>query len=209
MQLELENVGKRYGREWIFRGLRAPLPAQSHTLLVGPNGSGKSTLLQVISGFITASEGTLTAEHPAGRPIEEDDYFKHLSLAAPYLDLFEDLTLEESIAFQSRFRPFRQQLSTDSIVEILQLEAHRNKAIKYYSSGMRQRVRLGLAILTDAPLLLLDEPTSNLDRAAIDWYRALLASNSTDRTVIVSSNHNPDDYIKADLTIDITDYKKK
>lgn len=207
MQVHLDNVGKRYGREWIFRGVQATLQENTHTLIVGPNGSGKSTLLQVISGFITASEGALTAEHPAGRPITEENYYRHLSLAAPYLDVFEDLTLAESIQFQARFRSFRNSLTAESIIEVLQLEAHRNKAVKYFSSGMRQRLRLGLAVLADSPLLLLDEPTSNLDRAAIAWYRELLEAHSTDRTVVVSSNHNIDDYLRADQTIDIVAYK--
>lgn len=207
MQVQLNNVGKRYGREWIFRGVQTTLQKNSHTLIVGPNGSGKSTLLQVISGFITPSEGALTAEHPAGRPIAEENYYRHLSLAAPYLDVFEDLTLEESIRFQERFRLFRASLKTENVIEVLQLQAHRHKAVKYFSSGMRQRLRLGLAILADTPLLLLDEPTSNLDRAAIAWYRGLLEEYSRDRTVVVSSNHNADDYLRADQTIDIVVYK--
>lgn len=207
MQVTLDNVGKRYGREWIFRGVEATLPANSHTLIVGPNGSGKSTLLQVVSGFITPSEGTLIAEHPAGRPISEENYYQHLSLAAPYLDVFEDLTLEESVRFQKRFRPFKADLSTDAVIHLLQLDAHRSKAVKYFSSGMRQRLRLGLAILAESPLLLLDEPTSNLDRAAIAWYRDLLEAYGTNRTVVVSSNHNADDYLRADQTLDIVAFK--
>lgn len=207
MQVTLDNVGKRYGREWIFRGVEATLPANSHTLIVGPNGSGKSTLLQVVSGFITPSEGTLIAEHPAGRPISEENYYQHLSLAAPYLDVFEDLTLEESVRFQKRFRPFKADLNTDAVIHLLQLDAHRSKAVKYFSSGMRQRLRLGLAILAESPLLLLDEPTSNLDRAAIAWYRDLLEAYGTNRTVVVSSNHNADDYLRADQTLDIVAFK--
>lgn len=206
MEIEIASGGRRFGRDWIFRNIQVSIPSGSHCTIVGPNGSGKSTLLQCISGFLELSEGSLHYRLN-GASISDRLLYKHCSLASPYLDIFEDLSLKESIDFQRRFRPFRSQLTTEAIIEVCELKAHADKAVRNFSSGMRQRVKLALAILTDSELLMLDEPTSNLDRASVAWYRALLTQNSDGRTVIVSTNHNTDEYLRSDLEIDILDYK--
>jgi ABC-type multidrug transport system ATPase subunit len=129
-----------------------------------------------------------------------------ISYAAPYLDLYEDLTLAEAIDFHMRFRKLRNDWSSDQVMQFMELARHRDKAIRNFSSGMRQRVRLALAILTDSAVLCLDEPTSNLDRNAVNWYRNLLEQHSSNRIVLVSTNHNTDDYLRADLTLQIDSY---
>lgn len=200
MDIQLQDIGRRFGRDWIFRHISQDIPAHSHALIVGRNGSGKSTLLQIISGFLSPSEGTLNFGS------EEQIDPNMVSLAAPYLDVYDDLTLSELISFHLRFRQLREGVDEKRFIDILQLTPHAGKRIANFSSGMRQRVRLGLAILTESQLLLLDEPTSNLDREAIQWYRKLLEEHSKERTVIVSSNHQSDDYLKADLTIDVGEF---
>lgn len=206
MQLSITRAGRRFNRDWIFRGLTLEVASGSHLLIVGPNGSGKSTLLQCVSGFLSLSEGYIERYH-AGTMLSEDATHRHLAMCAPYLEVFDDLTLIESIAFQERFRPFRMGLRADDVARLCELEAHRHKPIRHFSSGMRQRLKLALAILSDASLLLLDEPTSNLDRQAIAWYRHLLETHSGQRTVVVSSNHNTEEYLRADLIIDISTLK--
>jgi ABC-type multidrug transport system ATPase subunit len=139
--------------------------------------------------------------------IEIEDIFSHLSFAAPYLELFEEFTLTESIEFQAQFKPFSNNLSTKQIVELTQLEKSQDKQIKYYSSGMKQRVRLALAVLADTPLLLLDEPTSNLDKKAIDWYQKLVDDFSKDRLIIVASNQQEYEYPFCNKQLIVEDYK--
>lgn len=207
MELLLDTCGRRYGRDWIFRNLSTRIHSGSHGIFVGSNGSGKSTLLQVCSGFLSPSEGEIQF-HLQGRSIAIDQAYHHLSLAAPYLDLFDDLSLEESIDFHRRFQALRNNIRTSDVIERCELGAHAKKQVKHFSSGMRQRLRLGLAILSDTSLLCLDEPTSNLDRSAIAWYRNLLQDECAERTVLVSTNHNADDYLRTDFTIDLADLKK-
>ena len=206
MQVRLSNIGKRYNYEWIFRRVDHTLTDAHNYVILGANGSGKSTLLQVIAGSMLASEGTLAYTHRE-HSIKEEAVFRHLSYAAPYLDLMEEFTLAESIDFQAKFKPFREGLDTQQIIALTELEKAKHKQLKYYSSGMRQRVRLALAVLADTPLLLLDEPTSNLDKKAIDWYQQLVYAHSANRLIIVASNQQEYEYPFCDQQISIEQFK--
>ncbi|KAA9339676.1 ABC transporter ATP-binding protein [Hymenobacter busanensis] len=187
MRIEAHGLGKRFGRDWIFRDLTYAFEPGSATALLGPNGAGKSTLLQVLAAYTLPSAGELryTVNSRAVRP---EEVAMQLALCAPYLELIEELTLQEQLQFHTRFRPLRAGLSPAQLIELLQLGNARHKLIRDFSSGMKQRVKLGLALYTDAPLLLLDEPTTNLDRAGVAWYHEHVAATTAGRTVLVSSN---------------------
>lgn len=206
MKIELHHLGRRFGRDWIFRGIDLELASGSQSIIVGNNGSGKSTLLQLLSGFLSPSEGQLVWSADA-KAVEQEKLFKHISIAAPYLDVFDDLTLTEMVSFQDRFRPWINHLEPTEIIRKMELEPHANKSIRHFSSGMRQRVKLALAILTSSDLLCLDEPSSNLDTNAIQWYRSLLAEFANNRTIIISTNDVKEEYLKADNVISMLDYK--
>ncbi len=206
MNISLTNTGKRYNFEWIFRKLNYEFTSDNNYVILGSNGSGKSTLLQTIAGNIISSEGEIKYLI-SDNFVEVENIFKSLSFAAPYLELFEEFTFTESIRFQAQFKPFTSQLTTKEIIELTQLEKSTDKQIKYYSSGMKQRVRLALAILADTPLLLLDEPTSNLDKKAIDWYQKLVTDFSKERLIIVASNQQEYEYPFCNKQLSIEDYK--
>jgi ABC-type multidrug transport system ATPase subunit len=206
IQINLNNIGKRYNYEWIFRKINYQFTNEHNYVILGSNGSGKSTLLQVIAGNLMTSEGAIEFQN-ATSIIEADQLYQHISFAAPYLDLFEEFTLTESIDFQAKFKPFQNELTTNSIIELMQLEKAKNKQLKYYSSGMKQRVRLALAILANTPLLLLDEPTSNLDKKAIDWYQELVSYFSLNRLIIVASNQQEYEYPFCNKLLNVEEYK--
>jgi ABC-type multidrug transport system ATPase subunit len=206
IQVNLNNIGKRYNFEWIFRKVNQEFIAGEHTVILGSNGSGKSTLLQVIAGNLTHSEGDVRFQI-SDSLIDADDYYKHVSIAAPYLELYEEFTLSESIDFQSKFKTFRNGLTSPEIIAITGLEKSKDKQLRYFSSGMKQRVRLALAVLADTPLLLLDEPTSNLDKKAIDWYQELVNRHTGNRLIIVASNQQEQEYPFCKREINIEDYK--
>ncbi len=211
IQINLNNIGKRYNYEWIFRKVNYEFSSGNNYVILGGNGSGKSTLLQVIAGNLTHSEGDSKFQSRSlsgsNSVIDPDDVYKHISFCAPYLDLFEEFTLTESIDFQEKFKPFQKGLDLKKIIELTELDKSKDKQIKYYSSGMKQRVRLALAVLADTPLLLLDEPTSNLDKKAISWYQKLVTDFSKDRLIIVASNQQEYEYPFCDKQINIEDYK--
>lgn len=206
MRITLTGIGKRYNAEWIFRNVNHEFREGAHTVILGGNGSGKSTLLQVISGSLLSSDGKIEYDH-AGT-VNEDNIYKHISFASPYLDLFEEYTLREAIEFHKKFKPLLNDITTEKFIALTQLEKSAAKQIKYYSSGMKQRVRLALAILSNTPVLLLDEPASNLDKKAIDWYQQLVNDHSSNRLIIVCSNQQQYEYSFCTQELHIEDYKK-
>ena len=130
-------------------------------------------------------------------------------MASPYMELIEDFTLLETIEHQKTFKPFIHSFSAEEVITHMQLEHAANKYLKNYSSGMRQRVKLGLAILADCPVLLLDEPCSNLDANAIQWYQTMIQKFAADKTILVCSNAVKEEYLFCNHKIEIEQYKLK
>jgi ABC-type multidrug transport system ATPase subunit len=203
--VSVSGLGKRFNNRWLFRKLSHTFCQDGHTVVLGANGSGKSTLLQVILGSIVPSEGSVTYSC-AGRHYAPEDAGCLFSIATPYLELIEEYTLREMIAFQGRLRPYRHGSSTEVLIERIGLEAAADRAIRHYSSGMRQRVKLGLALLSDTPYVLLDEPTSNLDKEAVEWYAQLVSEHSDGRVVIVCSNTQEPDYFFCTERLTVSDF---
>jgi ABC-type multidrug transport system ATPase subunit len=209
MQIQLTNIGKRYNYEWIFRGLTQEYTTGNNYAILGSNGSGKSTLLQIIAGSLIPSEGEIHYTGDRSKSIAVEDIYTQLSFASPYLELLEELTLTESISFHAQFKPFFEDLHVKEMLSLMQLEKAKDKQLKYFSSGMKQRVRLALAILSNTPLLLLDEPTSNLDKNAISWYQQLIRSYSANRLIIVASNQLEYEYASfCNVILNVENFKK-
>ena len=203
MLVKLTGLGKRYNFEWIFRNLNYEFTAGSTYAILGHNGSGKSTLLNTISGFLLPSEGQLTfslQNHTV--PVEE--IYQYLSYAAPYLETVEEFTLTEVLEFHTKFKQLNG-VTVPELIDRMRLHKSRDKYVKDFSSGMKQRLKLGMALYTASPLLLLDEPTTNLDQEGIDWYLEHLNLNKKDRIVIIGSNISHE-YSFADERLHITDY---
>jgi ABC-type multidrug transport system ATPase subunit len=180
---------------------------KTRTAITGFNGSGKSTLLQIISGYQQASEGTITYTHNT-QEITSDKIFKLLSIGAPYIDLPEELSIEELITYFTPFKSLQQGISSEAFLEISQLAHAKDKSIKQFSSGMKQRLKLALAILSDTPLLLLDEPLSNLDAIGVAWYKQMIDNYASQKTIIVASNNIEDEIYFCSNRVNINDYKK-
>jgi len=187
MLIELSDAGKKFNREWIFRTLSYRFEPGKKYALTGPNGSGKSTLLQVLAGSMNLSDGNIKwTIHD--QPIDADHVFKYFSIAAPYLELIEEMTAIEFLHFHSSFKPLLNNISSTEILQTIGLEKAADKQIRYFSSGMKQRIKLAQAIFSDCPLLLLDEPCTNLDEHGYNLYHHLIEAYAGNKTIIVSSN---------------------
>lgn len=208
VSIHFEKGGKRFLREWIFRNLDLTLEQGTKCAILGSNGSGKSTLLQSVCGFQTLSEGELFWK-TNNQLIPKDEFRNYFSWAAPYIELPEELFAEEIIEHQGTFKPFLQNLSTNEVLKILYLNENAGKRIRYFSSGMKQRLKLGLAILADVPVLLLDEPVSNLDEKACIWFRDLLNQFAMEKTIVVCSNNIRQEFDFTTQSIVIENYKLK
>lgn len=205
VEIKLTNVGKRFNREWIFRNFNYSFNNSQKHAITGPNGSGKSTLLQVIAGATMHNEGIIDYTIDQ-KKIEPEQHFKFISIAAPYLELIEEMTAKEILLFQSSFKPLLQLVSIADILETVGLQSAANKQLRYFSSGMKQRLKLAQAFFSNTPILLLDEPTTNLDADGIELYHSLLNNYTTNRLVIISSNVKQE-YDFCDEVIDILAYK--
>ncbi len=205
MKISLHNAGKRYNREWIFRGLTNELEAGGSYALLGPNGSGKSTLLKALSAYLRLSEGTVSY-HDGDNEVDNEHIARHIGFSAPYMELIEELSVREHLFFHQRFKPFLEGLDVDSCLAYLGFERHRDKAVKSLSSGMKQRLKLMLAIGSRSRILLLDEPATNLDSEGVQWYHRLLSRYRNGRTLVIASNRE-DEYVMCKHYIQIEDYK--
>ncbi len=206
MQIKLSGLGKRYNYDWIFRHLSYEFVSDKAYAILGYNGSGKSTFINTLSGNLIPSEGAIEYQHNS-QTIPVDEVYRYLSFSAPYLELVEEFTLTELLQFHTHFKPLRD-LNSQQLIERMYLEKARHKYVKDFSSGMKQRLKLALAIYTEAPLLLLDEPTTNLDQAGINWYLEHVSQNRKNRLVVVCSNI-AHEYSFCDQTLDITEYHPK
>lgn len=205
MEISLTNIGRRFNRDWIFRGINYNFEQGKSYAVLGRNGSGKSTLLQLIAGSLSPSEGRITVK-AKDKLVDDEDLFASLTIAAPYLELIEEFTLSEMIDFHFRFKSYQTGTDKSSLIDLLELNSSKNKALKYFSSGMKQRTKLALAICADTPVLLLDEPTSNLDTQAISWYQKLISDFRRNRLVVVCSNQEHE-YQFCENHIQLSDYK--
>lgn len=212
MKITLNKAARRYNYEWIFRDLSFTFESGKSYAILGPNGSGKSTLLQIIAGSLSLSEGTIEYTGLSKKSISEtiiskDEIFHHLSLCAPYLELPEEFTLKEILQFQSGFKPLINGFNDKAFIEIVGMKKEENKEVRFYSSGMKQRVKLALAVLADTDILLLDEPTTNLDETGVHWYLDMVNRFSENRLTIICSNQARE-YEFCKEKVSILNYKK-
>lgn len=207
MDIKLKQLGKRYKFEWIFRNLDFDFQNGKAYAILGANGSGKSTLLKVLSGHASHSKGTIDF-YNQNEKIAIDKVYHQLSFAAPYIELIEELTLIEVLQFHQKFKSFQNNLNVNDLIDILNFSKSKHKEVRFFSSGMKQRLKLVLAICSDTDYLLLDEPTTNLDNQGVVWYQELIDRFAKNRLTIVASNIEHD-YAFCSETLNIMDFKKK
>jgi ABC-type multidrug transport system ATPase subunit len=193
MNIEFNQVSKRYRYEWILKNFSYKFESNKSYSIIGQNGSGKSTLVQLISCYLSPSKGNIKY-YDENILVDNNNVYKHISFSSPYIDLTEELTLEETVKFHFSFKPLLQSISHKSFFEIIGLpKSALNKQVRFFSSGMKQRLKLGLSFLSDTPVLLLDEPTITLDREGVAWYKLLLEKYALNkRLVIIASNVEED-----------------
>jgi ABC-type multidrug transport system ATPase subunit len=206
MQIHFTAASKRFNKEWIFSNLDFSFVTGQHYALIGNNGSGKSTLLQIIAGYIGLTKGQVNWVDNNGLSIDSSNIFQQISIAAPYLELVEEFTALEQIAFHHQFKPIQPNLKPIELLEKIGLSKAADKQIRNFSSGMKQRLKLALAFFDQAPILLLDEPCSNLDQEGIQTYHQLIQAHAMHKLIIVASN-DPQEYQFCGQALSLSDFK--
>jgi ABC-type multidrug transport system ATPase subunit len=205
MQIILNGASKKYNKEWIFKGVDKSISIGHPLAVVGPNGSGKSTLMLIISGWTLPSAGSISYSLDE-KDIPPEEFYKLVDFVAPYTELVEELTLEEFLKFHFNFKALRQGMEIKDVIHNSRLEGNEEKFIKHFSSGMKQRLKLALGVFSTSPVLLLDEPTTNLDQENKKWYSEEITTILENKVVIIASNQ-PEEYTFAVDFIKIENYK--
>ncbi len=205
--LVISDLGKRFNREWLFDGLTVTMTEQSVVAITGHNGSGKSTLLKIIAGLQLPSKGNITLS-VNNIPVPTEEYYQHLAFASPYIELIEEYTLEEMIHFYFSLKPLIPNISFIELPKALLLENARNKEIRSFSSGMKQRLKLGLALFSNTPILILDEPTSHLDEQGKSWFYQYLNELIGKKLILMASNQE-EEIKHCNMQIDIPGFAFK
>ncbi len=190
MKIQLTNIGKRFGSNaagWIFRDINQSFSIGNSYAITGANGSGKSTLLKTISGGLSPTLGAVEFINN-DRQMVWSDVAPLVNFAAPYTELIEYLTLKEHVSFHFKFKKYIDGINESILIEAIEMDNHKNKLVRDFSSGMKQRLKLALAIFTENPIILLDEPTSNLDERWSNWYLEEIKKIKHQRLLIIASN---------------------
>lgn len=204
--ITVNDLSKRFNREWIFRQLNYQFLPGNVYAITGPNGSGKSTLLQILWGQMPQSSGGIRYEKGAAEvPVEE--IFNHVSIATPYMDLIDEFTLTEMLHFHFKLKKIRHGFQIQDVLHRMYLEEAADKQLMNFSSGMRQRLKLALACYTQSDVYFLDEPGTNLDHRAFAWYAAELENLPAEAIVCIASN-NPEEYPARAHVLNIMDFKR-
>lgn len=203
MKVILKNIAKKYESQWVFKNISVEISPMQKYAVLGGNGSGKSTLLRIISSYMLPTLGEVIY-HSDNSKIPHDLVYKYVNYAAPYVNFVEDFSIKEFLKFHNQFKPFVKGYSVDEVLDEMQLKNQADKKIAHLSSGMKQRLRLAVAFLTEAKLILLDEPVTNLDSNAINWYKYMIETYTQNKTLVVSSNSVEVEYEFCDYIISLS-----
>ncbi len=188
----LENVTKTFGRRLIFQDISQKFTIGKVYGIAGNNGSGKSTLSKIIAGILSPSSGKVNYVS-AGKNIIPEKLHNFLGFVSPYLVLYDEFTAAENLLHFSKIRGIKAEIKEmDSLLEEFGLSQRKNDLLRAYSSGMKQRMKFIFALLHHPPLLILDEPTSNLDVEGKNTVYNIIKRRSNSSVIIIASNEESD-----------------
>ncbi len=181
MKIIATGIHKKFRQEWVFKSLSYTFESGNSYAIVGQNGAGKSTLLKTLAQYSLPNKGTVSFE---GSSVEPN---KLISFAAPYSELIEEFTLPELLDFLINMDFLPSTWDFETFTSFIDLKPSTSKFIKNFSSGMRQKVKLGIALASERPILCLDEPTSNLDESAKQWFYDAM-EKQRHKLILIASN---------------------
>lgn len=183
--IHAENVSVSFGNVSVFKNISFRLETGCSMAIAGPNGSGKSTLLQITAGIQRACSGSVTRK-VNDTDITAENFSAHTGYTGPLVNPYNMLTAAENLAFAVKDSAARERISR--LLDYFDLYKERDKIVKHFSSGMRQRLKLILAFINDPIIIMLDEPGSNLDSTGKDKLYAKIEELKAGRIIIIASN---------------------
>jgi heme exporter protein A len=205
--LVAEQVGHYFGSLLLFRRLSFTLEGGTSLAVTGANGAGKSTLLRVLAGVLTPKAGTVRL-HVDDHSVDPDDHPRQVGLVAPYLGLYEPLTARETLSFLAEARRLVDADDRiDAVLDQVGLADRADDPVSTFSSGMQHRVKYAAALLTEPPLLLLDEPSVTLDKAGRDLVASVVEEQRDRDGLVVVATNRPDEAARHDRSLRIEDHR--
>jgi heme exporter protein A len=192
VSLEVKDLGKWFGRRKVFDHLNFSLQEKNSLVITGRNGSGKTTLLKILCGLIRATRGRVLISSD-GKNLSQGEGRNLLGLVMPDLELYGELTAFENLRFLSRIRGL--DLDKETLRKQLDrvgLAGREDDSVASFSSGMKQRLKYAFALLLDPGILLLDEPTSNLDQEGVSLVDRIVSSQKERGILILATNEKAD-----------------
>lgn len=188
MSIEVKNLFKYYGDQAAVKDISFNVHRGEIVGFLGPNGAGKSTTMKVITGYISASSGTVTV---CGKPVSVDslDTRQVIGYLPENNPLYLDMYVKEYLAFVANIYKVKNvKERVQEMIKLVGLEVEQKKKIGALSKGYRQRVGLAQAIIHDPEVLILDEPTSGLDPNQLSEIRDLIKKIGKEKTVMLSTH---------------------
>lgn len=186
IELYAKDLTKKFDRKAIFENINFSLKRGSATAITGRNGSGKSTLIKIIANLLSETSGELNL-FLGGEKQKKETLYKFLGFVSPYLNLYDEFTGYENLKLVSDIRGIGYE-NIDTVLKRVGLYPRRNDQLKIYSSGMKQRLKVAFSILHNPEVLLLDEPTSNLDLEGVGVIDDIANEYKKDRILIIATN---------------------
>ncbi|MBK7499346.1 MAG: ABC transporter ATP-binding protein [Ignavibacteriales bacterium] len=190
--VEALELNKSFGRRLIFNDLQFRFDKSGVYGISGPNGSGKSTLVKIIAGILGASKGKIVHKMN-DQEIAEERLHDHIGFVSPYLVLYEEFSTYENLKLFAEIRGVKfNKERVDYLLNKFLLYKRKDDLLKTYSSGMKQRVKFIFALMHSPQLIILDEPTSNLDDEGKNSVYELVREEGQKNIVLIASNEKND-----------------
>lgn len=188
-KLVVRDLTKDFNRRSIFRQLAFSLTVGDSLAITGKNGSGKSTLSKILAGVLSPSQGTVEYFLDGVR-IQEEQMKDTVGFVSPYLNLYEEFSAVENLKILSQIRSNKKRFEerADELIRMVGLWPRRDDPVGIYSSGMKQRLKYAFALLHEPQILILDEPTSNLDEEGMELVKEVVRRQKKNGILIVATN---------------------
>ncbi|AFN74858.1 ABC transporter-like protein [Melioribacter roseus P3M-2] len=188
----LENLVKYFGRRLVFNGIDRRFDSGNIYGVAGPNGSGKSTIVKIIANLISPTKGKVIHLH-GDKKINYEHLHNYIGFVSPYLFLYDEFTARENLLYFSKIRGIDyDEEYANFLLSELNIYKRKDDVIRGYSSGMKQRLKFIFALIHNPSLVILDEPTSNLDTPGKEKVYEIIDKNRNDKLFIIASNEESD-----------------
>lgn len=183
------DIAKTFNRRRIFSGISFEISSPTSMAITGKNGAGKSTLAKIIAGVLSSTAGELRYES-GGKKLDEETRKDHIGFVSPYLNLYDEFSAMENLFLLLRIRsagaPKEARLET--LLKRFSLWQRRDDSVRGYSTGMKQRLKYVFALAHSPSVLVLDEPTTNLDDDGIKVVEEVVKEQKQSSILVVATN---------------------